>query len=154
MTGKFLTLRRAVEENEFALNRSREELNAAIKNCSHKWGPVEPDFIHEGGYTIPGDPPGTMGVDWRGPCYVEPKTTKRWKRTCQVCGEVQHTFETKKEVIEHPSFEWNNSKYTRIEDMAGAAKLISSILFSNLCEKDSGGFIVFLILTTLVGMAS
>lgn len=46
-----------------------------------------------------------MGVDWRGPTYVEPKTEKRWKRTCRICGEVEYTTKTTTQVTERPSFD-------------------------------------------------
>lgn len=104
MTNEIQKLRADIIELKDRLRTMEGYLNHRIKGCQHEWSPTETAFIYEKGYTIPGDPPGTMGVDWRGPCYVEPKTTKRWKRTCQICGEIQYTEHTTQEVIEHPKF--------------------------------------------------
>jgi hypothetical protein len=57
----------------------------------HQWGDTIYDPIREEAYTIPGDPPGTMGIDWRGPTPVPAKTTDRWSRTCNRCGRTETT---------------------------------------------------------------
>ncbi len=90
----------AMEEH---LRRRRADLDQAEKNCRHEWDVVRDD-LREGGYTIPGDPPGTMGIDWRGPCHVPAKTTPRWRRTCRVCGKVEYTTRIETEEIKHPKF--------------------------------------------------
>jgi hypothetical protein len=91
MKGEIDTLLRETEVAERKAKALREQLNAARRACRHSWGEVKyvPEY-HEG-YTIPGDPPGTMGVDWRGPFYVPATTTRRWERTCAACGLAQRT---------------------------------------------------------------
>ncbi len=89
-----------------ALNRELESeksrLNAIFRNCRHEWSDIKYDPIHHPGYTIPGDPVGTMGVDWRGPSYVPAQTTKQWKRTCKCCSLTQVTARTRKQSIAGP----------------------------------------------------
>lgn len=75
----------------------REQADRIKRDCDHKWGPVEYTPDYQEAYTIPGDPPGTMGVDWQGPVYVPAKTTPKWSRRCLTCGCVQ-TTERKKTV--------------------------------------------------------
>jgi hypothetical protein len=89
-------------ENDLAVKR--RALEATVQNCAHRWSEVEADHIYQEGYVIPGDPPGTMGIDWRGPFCVAPKTTERWKRTCLVCGKVEHTTQTTATTIHTPKF--------------------------------------------------
>lgn len=96
--------RSAVADLKEKLARAEADLNTAIRACKHKWSPVEAAHIYHPGYKIEGDPVGTMGIDWRGPCYVESRTEKRWKRTCEHCGEIQYTSETTKHVTEEPKF--------------------------------------------------
>lgn len=91
----------AAKRNQVEAER---RLSEAVRNCVHNWSKTVADHIYHEGYRIPGDPPGTMGVDWRGPMDVPSKTEKRWKRTCQTCGEVEYTTQTTKEVTEHPTF--------------------------------------------------
>lgn len=98
-------LRVDISRLEEQLKRKQHELACAVRNCPHDWTPIEAAHIYHKGYTIEGDPPGTMGVDWRGPFYVEPKTEKRWKRTCRRCGEVEYTTKIKQEMTEHPTFD-------------------------------------------------
>lgn len=97
-------LRTEVENCQFALNKATAKLNDVIESCTHNWS--DPVSAHEyiPGYTILGDPPGTCGVDWRGPCYVDARIIKKWKRQCEICGEVQLTENITQEVIEHPKF--------------------------------------------------
>lgn len=98
------TFRNNIAELERQLDAQRYQLAMLINNCSHKWSTPISDDLYQPGYTIPGDPPGVGGVDHQCSCYVEPRTTKRWKRTCSVCGETQWTTMAQKEVIEHPKF--------------------------------------------------
>lgn len=80
-----------------ALFKEIENLKKEQANCKHDWTPPRANHIYHEAYTIPGDPPGTMGIDWRGPCYVAAETIKRWTRECRKCGLEQHTnkIETK-----------------------------------------------------------
>lgn len=82
----------------------KKELGYIVQTCRHQWSEPVADHIYEKGYEIQGDPPGTMGVDWRGPTWVGAKTTNRWKRTCNVCGEVQYTNATDQHVTHTPRF--------------------------------------------------
>lgn len=78
--------KRLTEESRNA----QQELERYESRCQHKWGETVYDPIHHKAYTCPGDPPGTMGVDWRGPVYVPAQTEDRWKRECQDCGRVEY----------------------------------------------------------------
>ena len=71
------------------------QLDRIWKHCQHHWGEIKKVEERQPGYTIPGDPPGTMGVDWRGPTYVESKTDVWYERECQNCGKVETTTQTK-----------------------------------------------------------
>lgn len=98
-------LRDKVRTLQIELADAEAALKFEVSQCKHSWtDPVAAHIRHEG-YTIPGDPPGTMGIDWRGPTYVEPKTEKRWKRNCRICGEVEYTTKTTTQVTERPSFD-------------------------------------------------
>ena len=61
------------------LSGAEQSLNSLVKSCNHQYGETIYDPIHTQSYTIPGDKPGTMGVDWRGPTHVPTETKKRWK---------------------------------------------------------------------------
>jgi hypothetical protein len=80
------------------------QLRSQQNRCQHAWGPTFYKPIHEEAYEIPGDPPGTMGVDWRGPTYVPAKTTPQWERTCKTCGLVQKTTQSKPSGHQTPIF--------------------------------------------------
>ena len=82
------------------------EIGQIEQNCTHRWGVTRDVSEYIPAYTIPGDPPGTMGIDWRGPCHVDAKTIPKWERTCQNCGKVETTTRTNEEVIvkKTPSF--------------------------------------------------
>ena len=96
MKSEIDTLHRETEAAERKAKALREQLDAARRACRHSWTEVKYVPEHHEGHTIPGDPPGTMGVDWRGPCYVPATTTRRWERTCTACGLTQRTEATKK----------------------------------------------------------
>ena len=104
MNSQFEMLRRNACQTQVVANDAQRALEEAEAQCNHQWGDVTPDHIYEDGYTIPGDPPGTMGVDWRPACHVQPKTTFRWKRVCRVCGKEEHTSRTKELVTHTPEF--------------------------------------------------
>lgn len=94
MKSEIDTLRREADAAERKAKALREQLDAAQRACRHSWAEVKyvPEY-HEG-YTIPGDPPGTMGIDWRGPFHVPATNTRRWERTCETCGLTQRTERT------------------------------------------------------------
>ncbi len=104
MNTLFASLRHAIDTHTYELNRAKEQLADALRNHTHEWSNPIADHIYEKAYTIPGDPPGTMGVDWRGPTYVEARTIKRWKRVCPVCGEMEYTSKVIQQVTEEPTF--------------------------------------------------
>lgn len=94
---KILSLKDELKKNEKALVVIED-------SCRHVWLKAEyiPEY-HEG-YTIPGDPPGTMGVDRQFPCYVPAKTIKKWRRKCGQCGTTQITTRIKKVSSDEPEF--------------------------------------------------
>jgi hypothetical protein len=73
-------------------------------SCQHQWGKVKWAGERREGYTIPGDAPGTMGVDWRGPTHVPPTTIDRWERTCEICGKTEQTDRTETRETKVPKF--------------------------------------------------
>lgn len=73
------------------LRNQISSLESQQNNCRHQWGETVADHIYEKAYTIPGDVPGTMGIDWRGPVWVPAKTIERWKRVCKLCGKIEYT---------------------------------------------------------------
>lgn len=101
-------LREIVEKAEEDLRQAQSNLRNLIQNCQHQYGETIYDPIYTPAYTIPGDKPGTMGVDWRGPVHVPAKTEDRWRRECESCGIVEYTTQTKQNVREEP--QWPNQK--------------------------------------------
>ena len=104
MTPDALRIRQRLKATEQNYRQAQQELNSLEAQCNHKYGEVVYDPIHHEAYTAPGDPPGTMGVDWRGPCYVPAQTIPRWKRECGLCGKVNYTEEIRKELTVHPNW--------------------------------------------------
>jgi hypothetical protein len=97
-------LRDALDQAHLEYMKAKEKLAEAIYNCKHEWTePVRDDIVLKG-YRDPGDPPGTMGVDRQLPFDVPTKITKRWKRKCMNCGEVQYTENVTQKVTEQPKF--------------------------------------------------
>lgn len=95
----------------YRLQKAKDELKLAEKavaelesKCQHKWGETEYTPRIEKGYTDPGDPLGTMGIDWRGPMYISGKTYDIWTRTCMECGKVEKTTNTVEKVERLPKF--------------------------------------------------
>lgn len=74
---------------------AKHTLNNLQAQCNHNWGEPIYDPEIRGGYRDPGDPVGTMGVDWRAPSYVPRTETQRWKRTCLNCAKTEFTTDTK-----------------------------------------------------------
>lgn len=77
------------------LNKQRRLSNIQT-SCQHNFTQprYDPEECH--GYTVPGDPPETMGVDWRGPQYVPSSSKPRWSRYCSKCDKTEYTYRTKK----------------------------------------------------------
>ena len=89
---------------EADLRRRKARLETIRRDCQHVWGDTENADIVRPAYTDPGDPPGSMGIDWRGPQYVPEQRTRRWKRECHCCGLVQYTSEAAAQITEKPVF--------------------------------------------------
>lgn len=82
-----------------------EQLKTQQSQCRHTWTCSVRADIYVEGFTDPGDRPGTMGIDFRGPCYIPPKHTKRWMRKCTTCGMSQYTTQcATKQVDGEPQF--------------------------------------------------
>jgi hypothetical protein len=92
-----LEMRREIATIEAHLQNIKTRLERAERECQHAWGKVAYCPIETKGFQTQGDPPGTMGVDWQGPMWIEPTCTKQWSRTCSRCGKVQTTKSTRKE---------------------------------------------------------
>ena len=93
-------MRREVATAESQLQSLKDRLERKVRECKmsgHNWGPVKYEPIETKGYQTQGDPPGTMGVDWQGPMWIEPTCTKQWSRTCNICGHKETTQSTRKE---------------------------------------------------------
>jgi hypothetical protein len=101
---RYVEIQRDIEDLEAQLQRKREEADRLMRTCPHTWGDAVYDPIIREAYTVPGDPPGTMGVDWRGPSYVPRQETKRWKRICSKCGTVQYTQRCTQKATDVPTF--------------------------------------------------
>jgi hypothetical protein len=77
------------------------EIKAIQDNCKHDWKESYDPIVTEG-YRVEGDPPGTMGVDWRGPMWVPREEKPRWKRYCPLCDKTVFTTSTTEEVKKVP----------------------------------------------------
>ena len=86
------------------LEHCREEVDFQQRNCHHEWGEAKYDLIIQEAYIAPGDPPGTMGVDWRGPRYVPRQETTKWTRQCRICLKTESTMQTDQHVTHTPKF--------------------------------------------------
>ena len=95
MTPEATALRQSLVHAKSIADNLQRQLAEMERACQHDWTDAEYDPDYQDAYTYPGDPPGTMGVDWRGPVHVPAKTTKRWRRTCTKCGLVQSTTKVK-----------------------------------------------------------
>jgi hypothetical protein len=83
-------LRKEIEEMERNLKRKKDELYHLERNCPHNWGPTITKETHLPGGRDPGDIPGTMGIDFRPPTYIPPRTIKESMRECLICGTISH----------------------------------------------------------------
>jgi hypothetical protein len=97
-------LLREIQGLQDSLQSKQEALKRIQYSCQHAFGDPKytPTIIE--GHEIPGDPPGTMGVDWRGPMWVSRQETPRWTRTCSKCLLEQETSQTRDEVKKVPLF--------------------------------------------------
>lgn len=86
---------RELSELQRRVNMLQSEITNIQGLCRHNWSKAIYQPIYTEGYTIPGDPPGTMGIDWRGPCYVPSSTKKVWMRKCKECNLEQKTERTR-----------------------------------------------------------
>lgn len=93
-------LRKEIEDLDKILSEKKDLRSQIERTCPHKWSEVKRNGIHRPSYTIPGDPPGTMGVDHRGPLFVPETTIYRWERTCLLCGKIEFTSKSKQEIKE------------------------------------------------------
>ena len=105
MNHKVAMLEVEVNKRTRELEQAKNELEHIRRTCRHQWGPTQYAPLREGGYEIPGDPVGTMGVDWRGPTWVPRTERPRWKRTCEECGKVEETERTEDKVEKTPVFD-------------------------------------------------
>jgi hypothetical protein len=106
MTPEFRELEQRARDLKSQFESAVAVLTRKRRECRHVWDDPNGKYTPEvrEAYTLPGDPPGTMGVDWRGPCYVPRQSTPRWSRTCKTCGFVEQTAQTREQVIKHPVF--------------------------------------------------
>lgn len=96
--------RKIVADLQAQLASQNKALEAMERACTHSWSDPMSDHIYTPSWTIPGDPPGTCGIDWRGPVYVPAETKYRWKRICSKCGKIEHTTRTMEQVTKTPAF--------------------------------------------------
>jgi len=97
-------IQREIDELSQQLKANHAKLSQIQFTCRHEWGTVVYDPEVREAYTDPGDPPGTMGIDWRGPFHYPRQETPRWKRTCAKCGKTEITTRTDEKVTTSPRF--------------------------------------------------
>lgn len=76
------------------LQNAQAHLRRLQDQCHHDWTTKYDPIIHPAG-SDPGDPPGTMGVDWRPPSSWPERQEPRWSRTCKKCRKVEYTTRSK-----------------------------------------------------------
>jgi hypothetical protein len=93
-----------IQRRESDLKLIKATLERKQASCQHDW--PEPKYapIVKPAYEHPGDPPGTMGVDWRGPVWIPRQETPRWSRKCRKCLKVEETYNAKDDVRKVPVF--------------------------------------------------
>jgi len=99
-----VALRQRISDLRYQLECAEKALSRTESGCHHQWTTAKYTPEYREAYTIPGDPPGTMGVDWRGPSEVPARTIKRWTRRCLTCGKVEVTERTRDRVEQDPIF--------------------------------------------------
>lgn len=92
-------LQEEIDRKRRELADAESRLEQAERACNHQWGPSIDASIYHPSYTMPGDNPGTMGVDWRGPVHVPGRTEKRWKRVCATCGKEEMTTRQEEKTV-------------------------------------------------------
>lgn len=97
-----LQLRQNLVRVEAHAKKLQAELEQIERSCEHCWGKPMCDPEYQEAHIIPGDKPGTMGVDWRPEQHVPAKIVPRWKRTCDRCGMIQ-TTKRKRQVMDETS---------------------------------------------------
>jgi hypothetical protein len=93
-----------IQDAERNLNRLKRDMNAIQSSCQHEWSKAVYTPIIREGYQDPGDPVGTMGVDWRGPLWVPRDEKPRWTRECHKCLLTETTSQTTEKVEKIPQF--------------------------------------------------
>lgn len=104
MNAEAQRIRRELAETRLVYDKAVQALRNLEATCHHNWGPTTDDRIYHKAYHIPGDPPGTMGVDRELPMDVPARTENRWKRVCEHCGLTEHTQKTKPHTTHEPIF--------------------------------------------------
>jgi hypothetical protein len=98
------SMRDRVSKLTAELKEAESALTHYVNNCRHTWSKIEEVHQYIPSYTIPGDEPGTMGVDWRGPIHVPAQENKQWKRVCENCGKEEITSNTNQHITYTPRF--------------------------------------------------
>lgn len=92
LRGQIASLRNQIADFERELKELEDSCQhkSLSQNCLFSAPKYEPIVIK--GYTIPADPPGTMGVD-RIPFdqHVPDRVIPQWTRVCSICGKVEAT---------------------------------------------------------------
>lgn len=107
MTSKHsvILLRREIKTLEQNLKQKQKYLLTIQSTCRHDFNPVIYAPIRREAYTCPGDPVGTMGIDWRGPLFVPAEVTPRWTRTCKICDLTEETKRITQKTTSVPKFD-------------------------------------------------
>jgi hypothetical protein len=92
-----------IDSLESQIRVAREELVGIQRSCPHSWSSRYNPVVREA-YRDPGDTPGTMGIDFRGPMYVPRQETPRWTRTCSRCFKTEDTSQVDQHVSVTPKF--------------------------------------------------
>jgi hypothetical protein len=97
-------IRNRIRSAKARIEEAERDLANLLSACSHKWGEAKytPDIRRA--YTHQGDPPGTRGIDWQGPCHVPAEETPKWTRTCAECGKQETTTQVVEKVVKTPRF--------------------------------------------------
>jgi hypothetical protein len=97
-------LKADISTAERKLGAMKNDLASIQRSCQHNW--TEPRYtpVIREGYQDPGDPVGTMGVDWRGPSWVPRDEKPVWTRECKKCLLAETTTSTDERVVKTPRF--------------------------------------------------
>lgn len=122
------SIRERVRDLSKELADEIDYLKKVCNACQHNWS-VQYTPVVTPARTIPGDPPGTMGVDRQFPVFVPEKTDKVWTRTCTKCGCSQKTNRTQRTTI---------SDISLPEEFAGAKNVSADVPHFNGIELNYG----------------